>query len=140
MKISKVFYYTGTAMSMLMGLWHFFVPWMFGWYSYIPKEYEVLTVSINWVNLCFSLLLFGISLILLLWGKKVFAYNREAITIYGFLVIVWIFRVILAIVDPCPPEANIWMSYGQLGGSVFIMTMLLIPFAIIKQQCRSAVK
>lgn len=125
-------------MSMLMGLWHFFVPWMFQWYTYIPSQYEVLIVSINWVNLCFSLFLFGISLILLLWGKKIFEYNSEAITIYGFLVIVWIFRVIIAIVNPCPPEANVWMSYGQFLGSVFIMIMLLIPFIKIKNNCIKA--
>ena len=137
MKKSKVCYYVGVVMSILIGLWHFFVPWMFQWYSYIPGEYEVLIVLINWVNLCFSLFLFGISFILLMWGKKVFACNQEAITIYGFFVIVWIFRVIIAIINPCPPEANVWMSYGQFGGSVFIMIMLLIPFAVVKRRCRS---
>lgn len=139
MKKSKVLYYIGVIMSMLMGLWHFFVPWMFQWYSYIPNEYEVLVVSINWVNLCFSLFLFGISLILLLWGKKIFEYNKEAITIYGFLVVVWIFRVVIAIVNPCPPEANVWLSYGQFVGSVLIMTMLVIPFIKIKKQSIKAV-
>ena len=140
MKKSKVFYYIGVLMSMLMGVWHFFVPRMFQWYSYIPREYEVLVVSINWVNLCFSLLLSGISLILLLWHKKVLACNQEAITIYGFLVIVWIFRVIIAIINPCPPEANVWLSYGQFAASVFIMIMLLVPFVVIKKQCSSVKK
>ena len=129
MKTSKVLYYVGVTMSMLMGLWHFFVPWMFQWYSYIPDEYEVLIVSINWVNLCFSLFLFGISLIMLLWGKKIFMYNKEAITIYGFLVIVWIFRAVIAVVNPCPPEANVWLSYGQFIGSILIVIMMIIPFA-----------
>ena len=128
MRRSKILYYIGVTMSMMMGLWHFFVPRMFQWYAYIPSQYEVLSVSISWVNLCFSLLLFGISLILLLWGKKIFDYNHEAMTIYGFLVIVWIFRVMIAVFNPCPPEANAWMSYGQFWGYVFIMIMLLIPF------------
>ena len=135
MRTNKVLYYTGITMSMLMGVWHFFVPWMFQWYSYIPSEYEVLKVSINWVNLCFSLFLFGISLIMLLWGKKVLAYNKEAITIYGFLVTVWIFRVIIAVVNPCPPEANVWLSYGQFVGSILIMIMMLIPFIRIMKEC-----
>ena len=65
---------------------------------------------------------------MLFWGKKIFAYNKEAITIYGFLVIVWIFRVVIAVINPCPPEANVWLSYGQLVGSVLIMSMLIIPF------------
>lgn len=39
----QVMYYAGAAISLLVGLWHFTVPWMFGWASYIP--YETLVVS-----------------------------------------------------------------------------------------------
>ena len=42
--------------------------------------------------------------------------------------LLWIFRVVMAIVCPCPPESNVWMSYGQLGGSVVVMFLLLAPF------------
>ncbi len=129
MKKFKILYYTGTVLSMLVGLWHFTVPWMFGWASYIP--YETLVVSVNYVNLCFSFLLLGLSLILLMWGGKVFAENREAVFLYGFLLLVWIFRVVVAVVYPCPPEANVWMSYGQLAGSVIVMLLLFIPFVKI---------
>ena len=57
MKNYQVMYYAGAAISLLVGLWHFTVPWMFGWASYIP--YETLVVPINYVNLCFSFLLSG---------------------------------------------------------------------------------
>lgn len=80
------------------------------------------------VNLCFSFLLSGLSLILILWGKKVFAKNKEAVVIYGFILLLWIFRVVMANVCPCSPESNVWMSYGQLGGSVIVMFLLLAPF------------
>ena len=68
MRNYQAMYYTGASISMLVGLWHFTVPWLFGWASYIP--YATLVVSINYVNLCFSFLLSGLSLILLLWEKK----------------------------------------------------------------------
>ena len=68
MRNYQAMYYTGASISMLVGLWHFTVPWLFGWALYIP--YATLVVSINYVNLCFSFLLTGLSLILLLWGKK----------------------------------------------------------------------
>ena len=80
------------------------------------------------MNLCFSFLLSGLCLLLLLWGKKVFAKNKEAVVIYGFILLLWIFRVVMAIVCPCSPESNVWMSYGQLGGSVIVMFLLLAPF------------
>ena len=94
MKKYQVMYYAGTAISLLVGLWHFIVPWMFGWASYIP--YETLVVPINYVNLCFSVLLSGLSLTVILWGKKVFAQNPEAFYLYGFLLALWLFRVVSA--------------------------------------------
>ena len=83
MKKYQIMYYVGAAISLLVGLWHFTVSWMFGWASYIP--YETLVVPINYVNLCFSFLLSGLSLTVILWGKKVFAGKSEAFCLYGFL-------------------------------------------------------
>ena len=48
MKKYRVMFYAGAAISLLVGLWHFTVPWMFGWASYIP--YETLVVPINYVS------------------------------------------------------------------------------------------
>ena len=63
------------AVCLLVGLWHFTVPWMFGWASYIP--YETLVVPINYVNLCFSFLLSGLSLTVILWGKRYLCRTRK---------------------------------------------------------------
>ena len=62
----------------------------------------------------------GVILTVILWGKKVFAKNSEAFYIYVFLLVLWIFRVAVAMIYPCPPESNVWMSYGQLSGSVLV--------------------
>ena len=59
---------------------------------------------------------------------KISAQNPEAFYIYGFLLALWIFRVAVAIIYPCPPESNVWMSYGQFGGSVIVFLLLLVPF------------
>lgn len=129
MRKFKGMYYTGALLSTLVGLWHFAVPRMFGWADYIP--YETLTVPICYVNLCFSFLLSGLSLILLLWGGKVFAGNGEAATLYGFLILLWLFRVAMALVYPCPPESNVWMNYGQMAGSALVALLLAVPFVKI---------
>ena len=34
----------------------------------------------------------------------------------------------VAVIYPCPPESNVWMSYGQLSGSVLVCLLLLVPF------------
>ena len=85
-------------------------------------------VTINYVNLCFSFLLSGLSLTVILWGKKVFAGNSEAFYLYGFLLALWIFLAAVAMIYPCPPESNVWMSYGQLSGSVLVCLLLIVPF------------
>lgn len=128
LKIYKIFYYIAVSISLLVGLWHFFVPLMFKWYSYIPSEYHNLVVGINWTNLCFSFLLCGVSFVLLFWGKKVFALNIEAITIYVFLSIVWIFRFFIAIIDPWPLDPIPAAAIGQFVATILILTMLLIPY------------
>lgn len=101
---------------------------MFGWYTYIPNQYENLIVGIDWTNLCFSLLLSGVSLLLIVWCPKVFSRNKEAITLFGFLAFVWIFRVALAIFHPWPLEPIAWAAYLQFVGAVLVMVSLLIPF------------
>ncbi|WP_099205417.1 hypothetical protein [Scatolibacter rhodanostii] len=126
-KLSKICYYTGTILSLMIGILHFFVPWVFEWYSYIPSEYENLIVSIDWVNFCFSFMLSGISSLVLLWGKKVFTGNKEAITLLGFLTFVWIFRVFIAIVNPVPLEPVAAVAYGQFWGAVLIILLMLVP-------------
>jgi len=131
MKKLKFLYYTGTTLSMLVGIWHFFVPYMFQWYSYIPQEYEALIVGIDYTNFCFSLLLSGLSLILILFGKKFFNENKEVFVFYGFLVFVWFSRIILSFVEPWPFDSSnplAWTAYAQQIGAILIFVMLLIPF------------
>src|SRR5574344_1585148 len=49
-------------------------------------------VGIDYINLCFSLLLFGLSLLLTILGRKAINGNTEVIIFYGFLTVVGIFR------------------------------------------------
>ncbi len=127
LKVYKVIYYIAVSISFLVGMWHFFVPLMFSWYSYIPNEYYNLIVGIDWTNLCFSFLLTGTSLILLFWGKKVFSNNIEAITIYTFLTIVWVFRFLIALIKPWPLDPIPAAAIGQFVATIIILAMLATP-------------
>lgn len=130
MKISKwikITYYTTLIISMLVGLWHFFVPNLYNWYDYLPMQYENLIVGIDCTNLCFSALLFGSSLVLIILAKSIFRLNYETIVFYTFLSLVWVFRACLAtFIEPWPLEPIPAAAIGQLIGSVALALSMLI--------------
>ena len=130
MKISKwikITYYTTLIISMLVGLWHFFVPNLYNWYDYLPMQYENLIVGIDYTNLCFSALLFGSSLVLIILAKSIFRLNYETIVFYTFLSLVWVFRACLAtFIEPWPLEPIPAAAIGQLIGSVALALSMLI--------------
>lgn len=134
MKKYKILYYSTSYLSMLVGLWHFFVPVMFQWYDYLPMQYENLIVGIDYTNYCFSALLFGSSLILILWGKRAFSNNRESKELYLFLTIIWIMRACLAtFIEPWPLEPVPWASILQLVLSdLLALSMIIVSIKFIK--------
>lgn len=135
MKMIKISYYTGIAVSFIAGIWHFFVPYLYQWYHYIPNQYENLIVGIDYTNFCFSLLLSGLSLLLILFGRKLLDGNKELLTIYGFLTVVWFCRSIMTIVEPWPLEPIVWAAYGQQIAAFAVFIMLLIPLiALLKKK------
>ncbi len=126
-KAIKVLYYVSLVFSMLVGLWHFFVPHMFRWYDYLPMQYENLIVGIDYTNYCFSALLFGSSLVLILLAKSAFSLNRETIVFYTMLTVVWVFRACLStFLEPWPLEPVPAAAIGQLIGSVVQAAMMVI--------------
>jgi heme exporter protein D len=124
----EILYIIGLILSALVGLWHFTVPYMFQWYSYIPSEYKNLIVGIDWTNFFFSLLLSGYSIILVFMRKKAFAKNREILTMYGFMVFVWFCRAAITFIEPWPLEPIVWAAYGQQIIAFIIFLLQLVPF------------
>lgn len=111
----RFLYYFTVIFSSFVGLWHFFVPWMFQWYDYLPMQYENLIVGIDYTNYCFSFLLFGLSLLLVILGKKALSLNLEVIIFYIFLTLVWVFRAMLSsVIEPWPLEPIPAAAIGQL--------------------------
>jgi len=131
-----VLYIIGLSLSTAVGIWHFTVPYFFQWHSYIPDEYKVLAVGIDWINFFFSLLLTGYSLLLLLLRKKIFNVNKDLLIMYGFMVFVWACRVAITFVDPWPLEPAAWPAYGQQIMSFVVFLLLLIPFAYLFRRNR----
>ena len=127
MKVFRTLYYFTVVTSALVGFWHFFVPCMFQWYDYLPMQYENLIVGIDYTNYCFSALLFGHSLLLVILGKRALKLNREAVIFYSFLTAVWVFRAALAsFIEPWPLEPIPAAAIGQLAASDVLAVMMVI--------------
>lgn len=123
----SIIYYVTVVISALVGLWHFFVPSMFQWYDYLPKQYENLIVGIDYTNYCFSLLLFGLSVMLILLGKRALALNKDVIYFYFFLTVVWVFRACLAsFIEPWPLQPVPAAAIGQLVASDVLAAMMVV--------------
>lgn len=129
-----ILYYCTVVTSALVGLWHFFVPWMFQWNDYLPTQYENLIVGIDYTNLCFSLLLFGLSIMLIVLGKRALSLHNEVIYFYYFLTIVWLFRACLAtFLEPWPLEPVPAAAIGQLVASdLLALLMIFVSISFIK--------
>lgn len=136
----RILYFITVVISALVGLWHFFVPWMFQWYDDLPMQYENLIVGIDYTNYCFSLLLFGLSVMLIVLGKRALAMNREVIYFYFFLTVVWVFRACLAsFVEPWPLQPIPAAAIGQLIASdVQAVLMLIVSGLFFKSLKRKA--
>ncbi|HHX54490.1 MAG TPA: hypothetical protein GX704_06230 [Clostridiales bacterium] len=139
-RVIKVLYYFTLSVSMLVGLWHFFVPDMFDWYSYLPMQYESLIVGIDYTNYCFSALLFGSSLVLILLGKSALSLNFETVVFYTFLTAVWVFRACLStFIEPWPLEPVPAAAIGQLVGAL-VLAVLMTAVTISLWRERSKTK
>jgi hypothetical protein len=68
----KVLVMIGSSASIGFGIWHFFVPKAWKWYSYIDINATELVVAVRAINVFFSLslLLFGIINLLFIYGDK----------------------------------------------------------------------
>ncbi len=125
-KARKILYYVSLGFSALVGLWHFFVPHMFNWYDYLPMQYENLIVGIDYVNYCFSALLLGSSLVLIILGKSALALNKESLVFHSMLTLIWVFRACLSLfIEPFPMEPTPAAAIGQLLLSLIMAIMMV---------------
>ncbi|MCM1149858.1 MAG: hypothetical protein NC319_07220 [Butyricicoccus sp.] len=131
----RILYYFTAIFSAIVGLWHFFVPRMFQWYDYLPMQYENLIVGIDYTNYCFSLLLFGMSLLLAVLGKKALQASTESCIFYFFLTVVWVFRAMLAtFIEPWPLEPVPAAAIGQsVASDALAALMVIVSIMLLKQ-------
>src|SRR3990170_178066 len=124
---------SGSCASIGFGIWHFFVPETWKWYSYIDINATELVAAVRAINVFFSLslVLFGIVNILFIYGDKSNRYS--IIVMLTTTSILWITRVALQIIYP-QGSMNPALQYGMLSAFIIVSLCYIIPLAIMVSQ------
>ena len=126
----KVLITIGSSASIGFGIWHFFVPRVWNWFSYIDPKATELIIAIRAINVffSFSLVLFGALNMLFILGDKA---NRYSIIVMLVATcILWLTRLVFQIVYP-QGSINPVLQYGMLVAFIIINLCYLISLYMI---------
>jgi hypothetical protein len=127
--LARVSVTIGSSASIGFGVWHFFVPSAWKWYSYIDSNATELVAAIRAINAFFSLslVLFGIVNILLIHGEKSNRYS--IIVMLAATCILWLTRAAFQVIYP-QGSLSPGLQYGMLSAFVIITLCYLISLMI----------
>lgn len=128
--LAKIFVLIGSSASIGFGLWHFFVPRAWNWYSYIVPSATELIVAIRAINVFFSLslVLFGLINILLMYGNLSNRYSMIVMLIATS--ILWLTRLVFQIIYP-QGSINPVLQYGMLSAFILVSMCYIISLTIV---------
>jgi hypothetical protein len=128
--LARVLATLGSVGSASFGIWHFFVPRAWNWYSYIAADATELILAVRATNVFFSLslVLFGAVNLLLIYGKNT---GRYAVLVaLSASCVLWITRTVLQLVYP-QGTLNPALQYGMLAAFIFITLCFVLAFLIL---------
>ena len=124
----KVLTILGSVIMMGFGVWHFFVPTIWKWYSYMDPIATELVLAVRATNIFFSLslVLLGALNIVLITNPNT---SRNAvIALLVVNIILWSARVALQTVSP-QGTINAYIQYGMTGS--FWLVLILFISALV---------
>jgi len=115
----KLLVMVGSSASIGFGIWHFFVPKAWNWYSYMDANATELVAAVRAINAFFSLslVLFGLVNILLIYGDRSNKYS--IVVVLAATCVLWLTRVAFQVIYP---QGSLIPSlqYGMLSAFVII--------------------
>ena len=116
--------------SIGFGIWHFFVPGVWKWYSYITPDATELIVAVRAINVFFSLslVLFGALNILF-----IFSGNANRFSIIALLTatcILWLTRTVFQVIYPQGSLVP-GLKYGMLAAFAIVSLCYLISLVFV---------
>lgn len=131
--LTKILVTIGSSASIGFGIWHFFVPRLWKWYSYIDAQATELIVAVRAINVFFSLslVLFGVMNILLIYSEKANKYS--IMVLLGATCILWLTRLVFQIIYP-QGSMNPVLQYGMLAAFIVITLCYLVALYLVITQ------
>jgi hypothetical protein len=128
--LAKVLVTMGSSASIGFGIWHFFVPNAWKWYSYIDSNATELVVAVRAINVFFSLslVLFGLVNILFIYGERPSRYS--IIVMLAATSILWLTRLVFQLMYP-QGSVNPVLQYGMLSAFMIVTLCYLISLYIV---------
>jgi hypothetical protein len=123
----------GSSASIGFGVWHFFVPTAWKWYSYIDVTATELVVAVRAINAFFSLslVLFGVVNVLLVYGDRSSRYS--VIVVLAATCVLWLTRVAFQLVYPQGSMTPI-LQYGMLSAFIVVSLCYIVSLFIVVSQ------
>lgn len=125
--LTKVLVLFGSISMIAFGVWHFFVPSLYKWYSYMSASAPELAVAVRATNVFFSLSLVLIGIVNIIF---VFAGNRfTLIVMLAMSCVLWATRVVMQLVFP-QGTINPALRYGMLAAFIVIFICFAVSLLL----------
>jgi hypothetical protein len=125
----KLLVSVGSISTAAFGIWHFFVPNLYNWYSWISPQATELVLAIRATNVFFSL-----CLVLIGTANMLFAFipkNRFALTVMlSISVILWGVRCLMQIFYP-QGSIKLILQVGMLSAFLLIFICFLAALMLV---------
>lgn len=132
----KISLNAGLITNLVVGIWHFMIPFQFQWFSSIDPSYRSLVNSIKLISILFSYYTTFHSVFLLLFQDYLPRKDPLGFTFFCMPVGIWIVRIIIMIVFPFNGTWDI-MAWGLLLVFSSVLVTLLFPLLAFIEEWRA---
>jgi hypothetical protein len=120
----------GSVASIGFGVWHFFVPSMWKWYTYIDPKATELIAAVRAINVFFSLALVLFGILNLLFSFGGYANQYSMIALLAATSILWLTRLVFQVIYP---QGSMYpgLQYGMLALFTVVALYHILPLMIL---------
>ncbi len=127
-KINRWLLKFGTIQTVLMGLYHFYIPFQYNWRQYFEHKSPAINWSLYSLNNYFSFNLFILAVFLGYYLIRKIEKTEVIKVLTSLVFLFWVFSSIYQFVDPMPlPRHMTWIGIAMVVVAIFNAFLFSIP-------------